>query len=208
METCNKCGTQFYDVEDLVNHEKDCTGTNQIKPNPMKPNLPSVGDISLARAREILFDGYEDGSRCLLCNQYVKLYKRKLTSAMAYALILLDKKNRREPNRWVHMEDYLKSLPGIPSSIRGDFAKLRFWGLIVQQQGEREDKSDRVGMYKITEKGIDFVHNRIKVSKQVFIYNNDVKGFSPGEINIRESLGQKFRYDELMNMEAGPHGNK
>jgi hypothetical protein len=118
---------------------------------------------------------------------------------MAYGLILIYKYFRLFPNlSLVHLEDYFKSIPNIPSSIRGDCSKLRYWGLIFKSDGSRGDGNPSNGYYGITSKGNDFVRGLIKVPKNIFIYNDEFDGFDGVDVSIVDCLGEKFDYSELM----------
>lgn len=160
--------------------------------------------------RDRLFEQLDDGTHCPVCTQYAKRYRRPLTSAMAYALVLVAKELLSRSTRpglnsfereWLHVENFLKNYPGIPSSIRGDFAKLQHWGLVAPAWGLREDGSKRNGYYKVTPGGYDFVHGRFAIPSHVTLYNNKRQGHSsPGgkPISIKDALGKQFNYREIM----------
>lgn len=140
----------------------------------------------------------EEGCRCPACNQYVKLYHRKITSSMAYGLILIFRENRKNDNQYIHLWNFFKSL-NIPSAIMtGDIMKLRYWGLLERKNGEREDGSNRVGFYRITEKGKEFVNGNILVPKEAKVFNSKFFGFAGDKISIKQALKSKFNYEELM----------
>lgn len=155
-------------------------------------------DQTIEEARTYLNEHINEGIKCPCCNQHAKIYTRALTSAMAYGLILLYK--AVGPGKeYIHIEDYFKKLD-IPSSIRGDFPKLRFWGLIQPLAAKKEDGNPNSGMYKITTDGILFVQNLLRMPAAARIYNNELLGFG-GEgkvIDIRQALKNKFNYEELM----------
>ncbi len=142
--------------------------------------------------------GLKKGVVCPVCGRFSKVYARKLNSSMAWTLLLMYDFYRKEGNlrKWLKVESYLKSLPDVPTSLRGDFPKLRYWGLIVQKEGEVEGV--KTGLYKITEKGIAFCEGRIKVSKVAFVLNKVLKGFSDEQVSISECLGDRFDYKELI----------
>lgn len=171
-------------------------GSATAKPSSKAPtDHPEMETIEQARdyLRGRMKNGL--GSKCPVCTQYVRRYNRPITSAMAYCLILIHKSGK---NEFFHVEDWLKE-QNCPSSIRGDFAKLRFWGLIEQMEDlKREDESSRVGYYKITPKGVDFVNGVIKVPRSVKIFNNQFFGFSEKETDIKGALKKKFSYSDLM----------
>ncbi len=80
----------------------------------------------------------------------------------------------------------------------GDASYLVHYGLIERMDKKREDGSPRNGMYKITGRGIMFVENKSTVKRTFIIYNNRHEGFEGDEINIKDALGKKFDYRELM----------
>lgn len=161
-------------------------------------NDKPTDETSLGDARTWLTGRIDKGQVCPCCKQFAKVYKRPMTSSMAYGLILLARVDRDEDDGWVHIENYFKSL-SIPSSIRGDITKLVNWGLLERFEGEREDGSNRVGLYRVTYKGVQFVRSEIEVYSHIIIYSNMFQGFSGEPIKIKEALGKKFNYDELMN---------
>lgn len=136
-------------------------------------------------------------TQCRCCGQTVKKYRRNITGAMAVALILLSKKDALGDD-WIHVEDFLKDMPGLPSSIRGDVAKLRHWGLIEKKPEEREDGSPRNGYYKITNLGREFIKGEKQLPRHIFLYNNKLLGFDSEECTIKQCLGKKFDYNQLM----------
>jgi len=154
-------------------------------------NLNTIG-----QAKAHLRDNIKKGINCPCCGQYVKMYTRKVTSAMAYGLILLVKSKSED---YFHIENYLKE-QNCPSSVRGDISKLRYFKLIKKLEGIRDDGSKRVGYYKVTERGKDFVRGLITVPESVMIFNKKTYGFSENHINIHQALKNKFNYNELMNI--------
>ena len=111
---------------------------------------------------------------------------------MASWLLLLVKKYEKN-GKWISVSDFNHE-----AGMRGgDYAKLRHWGLIVQ--ATNKDISKRAsGFWKPTKKGIDFINELCTVPKSIWTYNKELLGFSDGDINIREALGNKFDYTELM----------
>ena len=55
------------------------------------------------------------------------------------------------------------------------------------------------GLWRITDKGISFVLNTSHVCEKVKLYNNQAWGFDGSLINIKQALGNKFDYSELIN---------
>ncbi len=170
-------------------------------------------DASLEEAKVWLREQFEKkGARCPCCQQFVKLYKRRLNASMAYVLILLYRYDQRHggarngtQDPWVHVPSYLVEASSAnirrAAAIRGDWAKLKYWGLIEELDTKREDGSKRAGYYRITERGKGFVLGNFKVPPYIFLYNEKVldRPVAADEwITIGEALGKKFDYTELM----------
>jgi hypothetical protein len=155
--------------------------------------------ISLAEASAWVMEQHKKGAVCPACHQLAKRYKRKLNSSMAYALLLIYR-HFKTHTEWLHVPEYLEKVCNTgPTKRGGDWAKMVHWGLIVSKDDEtRADGSKRVGFYKITQKGIDFVRGRIRVPKHAFIYAQKCIAMSPEDTSISEALGDRFNYSELM----------
>jgi hypothetical protein len=139
----------------------------------------------------------EEGAPCPCCGQLAKVYRRALNASMAYVLMLI---YRHHPEGSVHIQKLLSTLK-LPSAVAasGDYAKLRYWGFLEQQSGEREDGSSRNGYWQITEAGKRFVLGESKTASHAVIYNDKLLRLdNSDQVDIREVLGKKFRYDELM----------
>jgi hypothetical protein len=156
---------------------------------------------TIAQAKQYLADNNKTGVKCPCCDRLVKVYNRTITSAMAYGLILMHKKG---DNDFFHMEEYLKSIPNTPSSLRGDVPKLRFWGMIQRMDEKREDGNPNNGFYKVTDQGRMFCKGEIKVISNLLIYQDKVIGHEGSMTTIQEALGNKFYYNELMGYPPPP----
>lgn len=159
------------------------------------PNTATLGEV-----KQKLADNWEMGIVCPACSQYVKLYKRKITSSMAYALILLYRYFEKNPQaEYVHMNDYLNSIEGLPYPVKsGDNTKMQYWKLIEKMDATREDGSNRVGYWKITDLGKDFVRGLVTMRTHALLFNSKCYGFKGVDITIQEALSDKFNYNELM----------
>ena len=135
---------------------------------------------------------FESGFICQNCGSYVKRYRRSFNGNMALALLLLCKFNIR---KFVKVEDFL-----IKNGQKrcGDFSYLTHYGFLEKQIGNREDGSGRNGYYRITDAGIDFAMGRSTAAAKFIMLHGKCQGFEGDQINIRQALGKKFDYDELM----------
>jgi hypothetical protein len=150
--------------------------------------LPVEPAETLAGAREWLRGNVEDGAACPCCGQFAKVYRRKIHSAMARDLIIAYRKADLD---WFHVRTTL-------GHDGGDFAKLAYWQLIVEHPGEREDGSSRAGWWRISLTGEAFALGKSRIPKYARIYNGRLLGFSDDRVGIRDALGSRFRYDDLM----------
>lgn len=136
----------------------------------------------LAEARAFVQEGIRaKGVTCPACEQFAKAYPRTLSSIMAYGLTQLWK---------LGGEDY-HHVPSIPRE-RGETAKLVHWGLV------ESDPERRRGWWRVTPKGVAFLKEEIAVPRRVLLYNRQFVGWDGGDWRIKDALGTKFDYDEIM----------
>ena len=133
------------------------------------------------------------GADCPVCGQFVKVYKRTINASMAAQLIRAQHfYGMRES---FHVKDLLEGEGG-----GADFAKLRYWNLIVELHNDNPFKKNS-GRWMVTEHGSAFVMGFRQIPKYALIYNGRFLDFDGDEtITIQDSLGNKFNYQELINM--------
>lgn len=141
-------------------------------------------------AKQFFRDGLRKGIVCPCCNRFAKIYSRKLNNAMAIGLAMFYDKTTSSGQVWIHMERFFKG-ENCKATIRGDFTKLRYWELI-------ELNSEKAGFYRITQKGIDFLNNKIKIPKSALIYNDEVLGFSEKQVSVNDVVKEFFDFEVLM----------
>ena len=148
----------------------------------------------------------EKGAICPTCGQFAKIYrKRRVTGSMAFGLILIYRysKTLEFPLSFIKVDDVFNHNPQVRSvtQVTGEFPKLRHWDLIKKNDGIREDGSSRTNLYRITVRGIAFVLDQIMITKYATIYNDTKLEFWGPQVTIKECLGKKFNYRELMGPE-------
>lgn len=159
------------------------------------PNTATLDEV-----KNWLSTHMEDGAICAACERVVKVYKRKITSSMAHVLILLAKHYKTNSD-WIHVPSFINAAglpPEVSAAVRGDWAKLTLWGLLIEKPMTREDGSNRAGYYKVTPEGISFSENKVFMPRHVFIYNRQNVGFSKEHVRIVDVLGDRFNYNELI----------
>lgn len=163
--------------------------------------IRSDDEVSLLAARQRIDDALREGERttCPCCRQVVKRYRRALHAAMAQQLVRLFYLGSAFDREWVQVKRLY--LPG----SSGDYAKLRFWGLI-EPYDQRTADSNAAGYWRVTKHGVDFVLGQIVVPRYVYLYNNEKVGEDYTEtLSIWQALGAHFDYADLM---AGGDGVK
>lgn len=147
-------------------------------------------DITIVQAREWLRVRVDDGVKCPCCTQFAKVYRRRIHTTMARDLITA---YRNTGHDWFHLPTLLGG------RHQGDFPKLAHWGLIVEMPAVREDGSSRAGWWCVTEDGRRFALGQTRVPKYARIYDGRLLGLDATEtVSIRDALGDRFDYDELM----------
>lgn len=134
-------------------------------------------------------DNLVEGVICPCCEQLAKQYSRKFTASMAVGLISLYNQAKSTYNP-IHIKK-IKLVNG------GEFAQMKRWELIADSKNEDTTKRTS-GLWNITSKGIDFVNNRIQIPMYCDTYNGQTLGFSREMTTIKQALGNKFDYSELM----------
>lgn len=148
----------------------------------MFPDSMLLGD-----AREWLRNKLDKGAPCPCCGQRAQQYRRKLNSGMARSLIAM---YAIDAHGWIHVPTQI----GARSREEG---KLAYWGLVEESAAPRDD-GGRAGWWRLTDRGRRFVLKQLTVPSYALVYNNKVRGFDGPFVDISQTLGAKFSYDELM----------
>jgi hypothetical protein len=143
-------------------------------------------------------ENMKNSCKCPVCNQNVKLYKKKIDSMMAFYLTKLYRISMKNPSKvFFHVEDDLK----VVNKLGGSWAKLRYWNLIVQKPKDETDTIRRTsGMWRITDTGKMYAEGKLSLPKYIKLYNQTFYGFEGERVDIRSSLTDKFNYMELMSL--------
>lgn len=155
-----------------------------------EPRSSLEGDMSLRKARELLMEDRWEGTDCPCCDQFAKVYERGIHATTASEMIRFW---RIAGQNWSKPIDVIgKNSP--------DLLKCRFWKLLEREEGFRSDGSNRVGIWRITDKGVAFIKGEISVPEKALIYNNKLLGFTENQVTIQDCLKDKFNYSELMSV--------
>lgn len=149
---------------------------------------PTYVLLSQARAwlQRVTADG--TGHECPTCDQFVKVYRRSIHGTSARVLIDLFRQCGRG----------FGFLPDVSQTRGRDETKMQFWGLIEEATEVTRPDGGRAGYWRVTELGEAFVRGETRVPKYALIYNNRLVRHEGDPVTIRDCLGTKFNYDELM----------
>lgn len=170
------------------------------------PNTTSLADARDWMRQHVV----RYGAVCPCCEQFAKVYRRKLNSQMARAMIAIYRST--QPGEWIDVPALLVALAADPrwhlsTVVRGgDWAKARWFGLIEQQQtiddsvGPKSKQRFKLSrLYRLTPMGRQFVERAIRVPSVVVIYNDRPLRLDTSEaVDIVDALGRHFDYSELM----------
>lgn len=150
--------------------------------------------MPLREARDVLRELVEDGHECPLCRQFAKVYRRRVHATMARELIHF---YRRAGLEWFDLPLLAGEISGKRRAYTGDSAKLRYWGLMEENDARRED-GGRAGWWRVTRRGVDWVTCRLLIPKYARIYDGRCLGYAGEPVSIEDALGERFDYRELM----------
>lgn len=145
---------------------------------------PPAG-TTLDDAKDWLEDRLDGGAVCPCCGQFAKVYRRKLHSGMAKALIEIYRAGGGPSRDWVNITQSIITAKG------GDTAKLRYWGLA-------EADPDTQGIWRVTPVGEQWVLGKTNVLSHAEIYNDRLLNLTGDPLSVRAALGSHFDYEELM----------
>lgn len=165
--------------------------------------------VSQARAKiKESLDRGKEGVTCETCNQYVKVYKRRVYPNMAF---LLKYFHREYGFEIFHLEDESRKY-GWDKSLTQLFSLLKFWDLVEQIPGKNlRTGSSHKGEYRVTLKGMNFIKGIVKIKKYLAIYNDKIYtgiDFKGGDVDINWCLkSKKYDYNEMMNRDPKDFGH-
>jgi len=152
---------------------------------------PEKKESSLDRAIRAVKEGLDDGVECPCCEQFCKIYPRKLNANMVMFLISLVRVWEKQGGGWVHYS---------ACKFKGrDYPFLTFWGLAETGRSVAEESEKRMsGKWRPTELGVLFAKDEVRVSQRLHIFNNTVISKDTETVGVVEALGSPFHYRELM----------
>ena len=127
-----------------------------------------------------------------MCDRFGIVYRINLNATMAKSLIWLSKQNG-DRDGWVDVpitapREVLRS---------NQLPTTKHWGL-VERRPNTDPKIKHSGMWRITDKGRQFVNNNLRVPRKVYIYNDVVEAWTPEDVCIEDCFAERFDYQDAM----------
>lgn len=144
---------------------------------------------TIKEAKEHIAKNALEGVECPCCKQFFKVYKRTINGTMAKTLIRIYNKAKQVGfSTWLHIRRDINN----GREPAGDYAKLRYWGLIEERDGHS-------GYWRVTPNGRRFVERDISVPKYALVLSRKCLKLDDTEkITITDALGKKFDLKELL----------
>lgn len=142
---------------------------------------------TVEEAKDYLREHIDDGTRCPVCTQYAKVYRRKITKSSAEALFRL---YRSAGLGWAHW-------PTVNRGFRADECKLEYWGLVEEERTLRPD-GGRAGWWRVTPLGKQWLSGEIGLPKYARVFDGGCLGLTGPQQSVHDALGERFNLAELM----------
>jgi hypothetical protein len=174
------------------------------------PKEPTIGE---ARAEwDLTIRG--KGGYCPCCDKWGKVYRLGISHSMMKALLWMASN---------HGENWVDMPKQAPRDLiqTYTFASLKWWRLIErlhiekevevvtnEDTGERElvyadSATKSSGIWRVTPIGMQFAKGLVQVPQYVYLYNDTLKDVSTETVYIKDCVGKKFSYSEIMNATWG-----
>lgn len=177
--------------------------------------------LTIAEARKILERHAREGIDCPLCDTLYKTYKRSLNASIAASLVWLRAYSRKltgSDTEFPFVEPQRVGPRHVVASR--EYPKARWWGMIEQRAQDKQlaealessavssgESAQIAGFWRLTQRGADFVDGRLMVDSHALVLKNNAMILTPEiraeegitQISVREALGKKFNFEELMN---------
>lgn len=183
--------------------------SKKVQNQPQTQNMPQHDTLRIARALLMRERETVKGAICPCCDQFAKVYRRKLNSGIAVALIALYRLSLRQristevDQPYYHVNEIATELHAMKFRNQMAAAQIplaRFWCLVEEELNANTSKSQS-GKWRFTSAGWDFLRrrgNKSTIAKYVLLYNNQALGYAGPDVTIDNCLGQHFNYQDLM----------
>lgn len=150
---------------------------------------------SLDAARRQVLEHRADGVKCPCCGQLAREYRRALGSSSAAVIVLL---HGIPSTGYVDLPAVLaERAPRLAGA--GGYATLgKWWALLEQARGDRDDGSSRNGLWRLTELGRRWAAGAGTVPRYARLFDGELLGLEGPPVTVHEALGTRFDYRDLL----------
>jgi antitoxin component of RelBE/YafQ-DinJ toxin-antitoxin module len=163
----------------------------------VRPGAPRdvLAPYTLDAARRHVRQHRADGVKCPCCGQLAREYRRALGASSAAVVVLL---HAVRTTGYVDLPALLaERAPRLAGA--GGYATLgKWWGLLEQAPGARDDGSNRTGLWRITELGRRWADGAGTVQRYARLFDGELLGLEGPPITVHDALGTRFDYRELL----------
>lgn len=150
------------------------------------------------RAQKYVAENLDRGVTCPCCNQLAKRYHRRIPGT-ALRMLIDFSRDKRPANQYVHCPTRF----GIRWKGGGDWAKLRYWGLIEAMPND--DAAKRAsGYWRITERGYEALRTNALVPTHVVLYDGKPQAFGDRRERLYTLAKMSFDFSALMAARVQP----
>lgn len=150
----------------------------------------------------------QEGSSCPCCGKNVQFRFDSLNRSVVKPIIWMvenrcrvlsfDGRPKLEHSSWVSFHS------DAPKEFRKSrhYTRAKHWGLIEKREESTIEGSLTSSVWRVTQRGFDFVSGRIALPKKAVVYNDKVRGFEGELIEIGDALDYEFSLAESIGMKV------
>jgi hypothetical protein len=148
-----------------------------------------------AQLEKLRFEWYltiaNDGGYCPCCDKWGKISSQGMSEARALTLLWI--------HRTPHEDGWVNVAKLAPKWIlrAKNFSLMKHWGLIESDVNTTQNRRGS-GRWRVTDKGRSFINETISVPAKVWLYNDEIQGWSTDHVYFRDCFGVRFNFDEIM----------
>jgi hypothetical protein len=156
------------------------------------PFIPEVVTLAQAQAQfDMVIHG--EGGYCPCCTRWGKINVFHLTQAShGRALLWARAKHLQHDGKWIDFREGPRWLV----SVRV-YSRLSYWGLLENMPNVDDPTRKHSGIWRITDKGLDFAESRILLPVDAWVFDNTVRALKGRPVRIMQCVG-KFNYTAMM----------
>lgn len=188
-----------FNLDDILNSKVYGDIVDEDRNHFRKRSNPNFSEDSILKdMKDYVESNVNRGVICPCCENLVKVRKETMIARIAKAMVLMYKytMERKPEDGWIHLssvflKEYRQDSYGLSTT------KAKYFGLIEPKRNLNGSKVN--GVWRLTDRGKEFVKGKITVPKSVIIFRDEIYGYSEKVFRIEDAFGEMFSLDEVMN---------